>query len=65
MDGMGIIRYTILVISSAVALVGILVMAGLLVPRAFPEQYRFLLGAVVTLYGVYRFVITFYRQSKR
>ena len=65
MNGMSVMRYTILIISAAVSVLGLLVMAGVLVPRGFPDQYRFLLGVVVTLYGVYRFVITYYRQSRR
>ncbi len=65
MTGMSVMRYTILVVSAAVTVVGLLVIIGILEPRGFPEQYRVLLGAVVTLYGIYRFVIAYYRQSNR
>jgi hypothetical protein len=65
MNGMSVMRYTILVIAAAATVIGILVMSGLLVPRGMPEQFRFLIGLVVALYGIYRFVIAYYRKSER
>ncbi len=61
MDFATVTRYVVLVISAAAMVVGILIMAGWLVPRHLPEQYGVILGAVVFLYGAYRFVIAYFR----
>jgi hypothetical protein len=58
-------KYTILVISSAAMLLGVLIMVGVLVPRNFPDQYRVIMGVVVFLYGLYRFVIAYTRSPRR
>lgn len=60
-----VVRIVILVISAAVMLVGILAMAGMLVPRYFPDEYRVIVGAVVFLYGLYRFVLAYYRERRK
>jgi hypothetical protein len=65
MDINSVLRIVVLVISAAVMLVGVLVMVGMLVPRYFPDEYRVIVGAVVFLYGCYRFVLTYYRQRRR
>jgi hypothetical protein len=59
-----VIRYTILALSSALMVLGVLVMAGLMIPRAFQEQYRVILGAVIFLYGAYRFSVAYFRRPK-
>ncbi len=60
------LRYGVLVFSSAAMVVGALVMAGILAPRYFYEdRFRVIIGAVVFLYGAYRFVIAFYRDRGR
>jgi hypothetical protein len=56
-------RNTILTISAAAMVVGILVMVGALVPRNFPGQYGILIGAVVFLYGAYRFAVTYFKRT--
>ncbi len=63
-DTPSVFRYTILVISGAAMVLGILVMAGLLVPINFPSQYGVMFGAVIFLYGLYRFVIAYFRQRR-
>ena len=60
-----VMRYTILVVSAAAMVLGILIMAGVLVPRNLPEQFRVVIGALVLLYGLYRFVVAFFRQQRR
>ncbi len=65
MDLNAVLRSIVLVFSVAVMLLGVLVMAGILVPRYFPAEYRLMMGLVVFLYGLYRFVLTFYRQRRR
>jgi hypothetical protein len=66
MDVMGIVRYVILALSAAAAIGGVLIMLGLLVPvqEALPEHYRIIIGAVVTLYGVYRFAMAYFKTSR-
>jgi hypothetical protein len=59
-----IVRYVILVLSSSLVVLGVAIIAGLMVPRSFPGEYRLILGAVVLLYGVYRFAIAYYRRPK-
>jgi hypothetical protein len=64
MDFNSVLRIVILVISVAVMVVGVLAMVGLLVPVYFPQEYRLIVGAVVFLYGLYRFVLTVSRQRR-
>lgn len=40
-------------------------MVGVLIPRYFPEDYAVIMGAVIFLYGAYRFAITYYRPRRR
>jgi ABC-type uncharacterized transport system permease subunit len=58
-------RYTILVVSAAAVVLGVLIIVGWLVPRFFPEQFRVIMGVVIVLYGVYRFVVTYYGSRGR
>lgn len=60
-----VLRYTILVISILAMVFGILVMAGILVPRSVPGNFGILFGVVIFLYGLYRFVIAFFRRPGR
>ncbi len=65
MNAMDVLKYTIMVISVAAMLLGVLIIAGVLVPRNFPDQYRVIMGIVVFLYGLYRFVIAYTRSPRR
>lgn len=60
-----VFRYTVLVIAAAAMVMGVLIIVGVLVPRNFPDQFRVIMGIVVFLYGLYRFVIAYYRSSRR
>ena len=60
-----LLRYTILIASSGVALIGALSILGVLVPQAVPEQFRLAAGIVVFLYGAYRFTVTLFDKSRR
>jgi len=64
MNYQAVFRYTILVISILAMAVGVLVMAGVLVPKNLPEQYGVLIGIVVFLYGAYRFAITYFKRTQ-
>ena len=61
-----ILRYTILTVSAAAVVLGLLVIAGLLKPRYFPDDnIRVILGAVILLYGLYRFVNAYIQKPGR
>jgi hypothetical protein len=66
MEVMGVVRYVILALSAAAAVCGVMIIAGLLVPvqESVPEQYRIIIGALVTLYGIYRFVIAYSKPTR-
>jgi len=59
-----VLRYVVMGLSSAVMIVGVLVMLGTLHVN-FPGQFRVIVGAVVFLYGGYRFVISYFRKPDR
>ena len=59
-----VLKYSVLTVSAAAMFVGVLVMAGYLVPKYFPEYYRVIIGAVVFLYGAYRFSLTYVRSRR-
>lgn len=59
-----IVRYTIMVVSFGVSIVGIIMMTGLLVIPRIPKDFRVVAGAVVFLYGAYRFVIAYLRERR-
>lgn len=65
MKVMEVLKYTVMLISVAAMLLGVLIIAGVLVPRNFPDQYRVVMGIVVFLYGLYRFVIAYTRSPRR
>ncbi len=60
-----ILNLAVMVLSAAVMLVGVLAMVGLLVPVYIPQQYRIIVGVVVFLYGMYRFVLSYFRLQRR
>jgi len=60
-----IVRYTVMILAAAVALAGILVMAGVLINVAITGQVRIVMGAVIFLYGLYRFTVAYFRRPER
>ncbi len=65
MDLNRILNLVVMVLSAAVMLVGVLAMVGLLIPVYIPQEYRILVGMVVFLYGLYRFVLSYFRLQRR
>jgi len=61
----GVVRYVILALSAGAMIVGVLVALGVLVPQRTPEEFRQILGIVVFLYGLYRFVVEYVRAGQR
>jgi len=62
---MTILRYVIMGGSTLVFLFGVFVIAGVFVPQGLPRNYRIVLGAVISLYGIYRFVVAYYRKDRK
>ena len=66
MKTMDAMWYLILILSAAAMVFGVLVMVGVLVPArgTFPDHMRIIIGAVIFLYGMYRFLIGYYRRRR-
>jgi hypothetical protein len=60
------VRYAVLALSAAVVVFGALIATGVMVPAhmTLPGEYRIVIGGVVVLYGLYRFVVTFNRPTR-
>lgn len=65
MNAMAIVRYAILVLSTGAMGAGMLIIAGVLFIPNIPEDFRVIMGAVVFLYGLYRFVVAYTRKPER
>ena len=63
-DVVVVLRYMAYVVSGAAMAIGAMAMMGFLIPKRFPENYRVVFGAVVFLYGAYRFVLTYIRSKE-
>jgi hypothetical protein len=59
-----VLHVMILVLSIGAMAVGVAVVAGMLVPPNIPQQFRIPIGLVIFLYGAYRLVIAYVRQSE-
>lgn len=57
-------RVVILVIAAGAMIAGVAVMGGWLVPTNLPPQFRIPMGAVVFLYGAYRFTVAYFRNAE-
>lgn len=60
-----ILNVVVMVLAAAVMAVGVLAILGMLIPVYIPEQYRIIMGVVVFLYGLYRFVLSYFRLQRR
>lgn len=54
-----------MILAAAVAMAGILVMTGVLINAGITGQIRVVMGAVIFLYGVYRFTVAYFRRPER
>ena len=50
------LRYFGYAASTTLSVAGLLIIAGLLIPSYVPSRFRVLLGIVLVLYGIFRFV---------
>lgn len=66
MKPMEIVQYLILALSAAAMVFGVLVMIGVFIPVdiAFSGNLRILIGAVIMLYGMYHFLVSYHRRSR-
>lgn len=51
-------------VASIVIVVGVITVAGLLMPGYVPDNFRYLFGAVFILYGIFR-IVTLWTKNKR
>ena len=63
MNAASVLRTVILVLAAGAMAVGVAVMAGWLVPSNLPDRFRIPIGAVVFLYGAYRFIVAWFRTA--
>jgi prolipoprotein diacylglyceryltransferase len=64
MDFGAVLRYVVLAISTTAMGVGVAMIAGWIKPAPqLPDHYTIVFGAVVFLYGAFRFVVTFFRNK--
>jgi hypothetical protein len=64
MNVANVLKLAILALATAAMVVGILVIAGWLIPPNIPEQFRVILGIVIVLYGAYRFAVTYFGKRE-
>lgn len=57
-----VLRWVVLALSAGAMLAGVAVIAGVFVPAHLPGEFRIPLGAVVLLYGAYRFTVAWFRR---
>jgi hypothetical protein len=55
-DTVKFFRYFGYTVSVIFLVSGVLIIAGLVIPTTLPPQFRIMLGVVVVLYGVFRFI---------
>lgn len=63
MTGESIVRIVSYITSSSIFLVGVIVLSGTLLPLNVPENYRYILGGAMVIYGTYR--VTMIRAKHR
>ena len=59
------VRGVTLILAAALAVMGLLVMAGVLDREGTSRELRIVLGTVIFLYGAYKFTVTWFRQLGR
>lgn len=57
------LRYFGYAASTTLSLLGVLIIVGLLIPSYVPSNFRVLLGVVLVLYGVFRFVSLRFKKT--
>lgn len=60
-----VFRYTIFGLSVAVMVLGVLLIFGVIAPANVTEHFRMIMGAVIFLYGAYRFTVAYFRRSQQ
>jgi hypothetical protein len=53
------------VMSGVLAVVGLIVISGFLLPPYIPQKFRIMFGVVLLLYGIYRFVTLRVKQQQK
>ena len=58
-----VVRVVILVLAAGVMAAGVAVAVGWFQLRTVPDEFRTVMGIVIFLYGLYRFVLAFIRRG--
>ncbi len=61
---MNIMKYFAFAISILFVLLGIAILAGFIMNKGLPNQFRIMVGIVLVLYGVFRFLMTFFKKNQ-
>jgi hypothetical protein len=64
MNAQLIVRIVGIFTAGLVLLVGAVILAGAFMPAYIPEQYRWLLGVIMVIYGTYRIVMIWVKQRR-
>lgn len=58
------LRYFGYAASTMLSLLGVLIIVGLLIPSYVPSNFRVVLGVVLVLYGIFRFVSLRFKKTE-
>ncbi len=58
-----VVRIAVLILAAGVMAAGFVVAVGWVQLRTVPEEFRAVMGIVIFLYGLYRFVLAFIRRG--
>ena len=64
MNAQLIIRIVGMFTAGLVLVVGAVILTGFLMPAYIPEQYRWLLGVIMLVYGTYRIAMMWMKQRR-
>jgi predicted tellurium resistance membrane protein TerC len=64
MNAQLIVRIVGIFTAGLVLIVGAVILAGSFMPAYIPEQYRWLLGVIMVVYGTYRIAIIWVKQRR-
>lgn len=61
---MNIMKYFAFAVSVLFVLLGIAILTGYIMNQGVPTQFRVMIGIVLVLYGVFRFLMTYFKKNQ-
>ncbi len=61
---MNIMKYFAFAISILFVLLGIAILSGFLMNQGLPKQFKIMVGIVLVLYGIFRFLMTLFKKNQ-